>query len=283
MTEAATALLDGLSPTERTRAVIPFADEDERRGWHYIPRDRNGVRLADMADAQHLATHVLLATLLSRHAHAQVASIVALEDVLNLREGGHQRRHSGNYWVTVFGRPGADRWGWRFEGHHVSVNATIVDGRVAHTPLFLGANPARSAVAPLAAEEDEGRAFALALPGAVVDSRAPDDIVTAAAPLLEPEGYLEPAGVAAPESVPLAARYAGRVTGGSSPPPDDLRFAWLGSLEEGKPHYYRLQAPRFLVEYDNRQDGANHIHTVVRDPAGDFGADLLARHYEEHH
>ena len=78
MTEAATALLDGLSPTERTRAVIPFADEDERRGWHYIPRDRNGVRLADMADAQHLATHVLLATLLSRHAHAQVASIVAL-------------------------------------------------------------------------------------------------------------------------------------------------------------------------------------------------------------
>ena len=117
----------------------------------------------------------------------------------------------------------------------------------------------------------------------VVDARAPDDIVTGATPQLEPDAYLEPAGVVAPEAAALAGLYAERVAGAPAPPPGDLRFAWAGSLEAGKPHYYRLQAPRFLVEYDNRQDGANHVHTVLRDPAGDFGADLLARHYEEHH
>jgi hypothetical protein len=62
-----------------------------------------------------------------------------------------------------------------------------------------------------------------------------------------------------------------------------IRFGWAGSTKAGKPHYYRIQGKSFLVEFDNVQNGANHIHTVWRDFNGDFGRDLIKEHYEHSH
>ncbi|TML65256.1 MAG: DUF3500 domain-containing protein [Actinobacteria bacterium] len=300
MRAAALAFLDSLADEQRGLATFGF-DDDRRATWHYRPVDRSarhGVRLADLAQPQRNLAHRMVQTALSRHAYSQVAAIVALEDVLDALEGHRRGRNSGNYFVALYGEPGGEDavtpWGWRFEGHHVSVNLALVGGEVAPTPLFLGANPAESAVRPLAGEEDLARSLLHALDPdqrviAVVAGEAPGDILTTNVPAVA--GPLEPAGIAggdlhgvAREALAgLVALYAGRVPDWKPPPVDEVLFAWAGEPERRRPHYYRLQAPGFLVEYDNTQDGANHVHTVWRDPDGDFGRDLLRAHLAEHH
>jgi hypothetical protein len=244
-------------------------------------------------EQQKLASQ-LLASALSVPAFATAAVIMALEDVLDEIEGGRRGRHRGDYAVTIFGTRGADLWGWRFEGHHLSVNVSVVDGEIAATPLFFGANPAAvGAVRPLGPEEDLGRALArLAGPAALLHEVAPDDILTKDAPALD--GSVRPEGVALASLADeashaageLVAVYLGRLPEDRRPAWSalgDLHFGWAGSLEPGEGHYYRLQGPSFLVEYDNTQNGANHIHTVMRDAASDFGEDALRRHRAESH
>ncbi len=304
MRAAATVLLSRLDGAARARGQLPFTDDASRRWLEYRPQPRPGVCLADLDRAGHKAAQVLLATALSTHAYAQAVSVMATEEVLDRAEGRRRGRYLGDYWVTVFGEPGDDRWGWRYEGHHLSVSMTVVDGEVSPAPVFVGINPATVAyrgnavVRPLALEEDLGRALVTGLPGplrgrAVIDDAAPADIVSgtrARAPeRLEPTGLpggaLDTAGrdlldrlvrVYLDRLLPdLAEREAARLRGA------ELYLAWAGPTEpgHGHGHYYRIQGPDLLIEYDNTQNGANHAHTVLRRPRSDFGDDVLAAHY----
>jgi hypothetical protein len=257
----------------------------------------------------------------SRGGFATAATIMGLENVLDDVEGftasfGFDRgRDPGRYYLRIFGVPGADRWAWRFGGHHVSMNILIVDGEVAAcTPFFLGANPASSPLLgphllrPLAGVEDLARDLVRSLDGerlarATLWPAAPHDLVTLNharvwdadtrsphEPQGIPLGELDPAqrDVARAllhlylDRVPdeVAAREAARFAG---PAIDAVHLAWAGSTEPRRPHYYRLHGPRLWCEYDNTQDGANHVHSVWRDPVGDFGADILAQHRHADH
>jgi hypothetical protein len=310
MTGAAQAFLRSLDERGRRAARLAFPADDARRDWTYLPGQRRGLSLADMDRSQAKAAHRLLAAGLSAGAYAQASTIIALEDVLDELEGGTADRHSGDYWVTVFGEPGNGAWGWRLEGHHLSVNHTIgEDATVRATPLFLGANPARlgggggvTLLEPLAQEERLGFALMDAMsPGqrasAVVSDEAPSDILSRDRPRLEgtrPAGLplAQLSGEAATLALALVSLYLARLPDGLAADQrravadgslGTVHLAWAGAVVAGRPHYYRLQGPRLFVELDNTQDGANHVHTVWRDPEGDFGDDLLAAHYGAHH
>ncbi|HXH22759.1 MAG TPA: DUF3500 domain-containing protein [Dehalococcoidia bacterium] len=344
MARAASELLAALDQRQRAAATFDFAAEEERRRWSYYPREFHGLALRDMSGAQVKLTHNLIEVALSLPAQAKAVSIMALESVLDRIEN-HARddRDTGRYFVSFFGDPsGALPWGWRFEGHHVSLHFTLAgDELLGWTPNFLGANPARLTHAgavvlrPLAEEEDLARELLLSLTGdqrakAVICDEAPIDFVLTNAarvpPRLLPGEGLQPdfagnrsafdrltpaqkqalafdlqrsAGLPGSELEDaqrdllfnLVRVYLDRL-------PDDaasmalaeleedvvgsLHFAWAGEVEPRRPHYYRIQGPRFLVEYDNTQNNANHVHSVWRDPDNDFG-DLLLRHYLEDH
>ncbi|MFI7595793.1 DUF3500 domain-containing protein [Micromonospora sp. NPDC049359] len=306
MRAAGSALLTALDPATRVAAVYPFDDEPARRWLEYRPRPRPGVCLADLDVAGRKAAHRLLATALSPSAYAQAMAIIALEEVLDRAEGWRRGRHSGDYWIAVFGDPARDdRWAWRLEGHHLSVTMTVVDDQVSPAPVFFGANPAavryagRPVSRPLGVEEDLGRALLDALgpagrAAAIIADEAPTDIISATRPRVD--GPLEPLGVPADRLGPtgralldqivalyldrlpteLAVREATRLAGGP------LHFAWAGPTNPGQRHYYRVQGDDLLIEYDNTSDDGNHAHTVLRRPASDFGADILAAHHTSH-
>jgi hypothetical protein len=289
-----TAFLESLRNDQIDAACFAFGDDAVRRKWTYLPGPRPGLSFVAMTVEQQKLALQLLASALSTPAFATAAVIMALEDVLDQIEGGHRGRHRNDYSVAIFGTRGADLWGWRFEGHHLSVNVSVVDGEVADTPLFFGANPASvGTTRPLAPEEDLGRRLArLVGAPAVIADRAPHDILTKDAPMLD--GSVRPEGVvlasladeASHVAGELMAVYLGRLPESRRPAWSDLgdlHFGWAGSLEPGEGHYYRLQGPTFLVEYDNTQNGANHIHTVMRDAESDFGDDALRRHRAESH
>ena len=307
MVAAAAELLDGLDVAAREGALLAF-DDPRRLRWSYLPGERVGLPMRAMDGDQRLLAHRLLRTALSLPALAQAVTVGAWETVLEAverRDDG--RRDPGRYHVTIFDPPSATgRWGWRFEGHHLSVSVTLQGGVVvAATPLFLGANPARvsfeagGTLRPLAVEEDLARELHAALDGerrarAVVAAEAPADILSR---MSVRAGDLPSDGVAASDLDPaersllrrLVRLYTGRLAPEVAPlfagVEDDpaLRFAWAGGAEPGAPHYYRLLGERLLVEYDCRQDGANHIHTVVRDPRGDLDVDPLRAHVAAAH
>ena len=301
-------LLTALDEHQRHRACFAFDDGDHRRDWHYVPRARPGLCLADLRPEQQKIVFDLLRTGTTATSFATACLVMALEDVLDDHEGGRgprrgkQRpwgRHRAEYHVAVFGEPGDHAWGWRVEGHHVSVNVTIVGGQtdVAVTPQFLGANPATvdGAYRLLAPEQDLALALVRAMTTAerdhaIVGDAAPEDILTTNAPRLDAsvlpnadEGIAVHDLTGEPRAIAdaLLDHYARRMP--EAIDTTGARFVFAGEPEAGRPHYYRLQGERLLIEYDNTQDGANHVHTVVRDPANDFGDDLLRRHRATHH
>lgn len=297
----ATTVLAQLDEAQARLARLPF-DETERRAWFYWPADRRGVPLWRLDRSQNKAVHRLLGIVLPLPTLTRTATIMGLDEVLDqIEDHASNRRHRDDYWLSMFGEPGSELWGLRFEGHHVSVHVTVRGREVIATPLFLGANPAavrdsgRTVVAPLALEEQLGFELVHALSveqraSALLSEVAPDDIVTRNAPRLD--GPLPDAGVpltalegpAASAATALLDLYLGRFPGGSRrPDPADAAFAWAGATEPGHGHYYRISGPRLLVELDNTQDGANHVHTVVREPTMDFGGDPLADHHRRHH
>jgi hypothetical protein len=305
MIEAARAFLAALPPELKQRAQFPF-DADERMNWFYTPVPRKGLPLKEMNDAQRRAAMNLLRAGLSEKGYTKAETIRALEDVLVELGGNPRQRDKELYYVTIFGEPGAKAtWGWRYEGHHLSQNWTIVNGRaLATTPQFFGANPAevrtgaRKGTRVLAAEEDLAFELLRSLDGrqrqrAIVDPKAPTEILTEnkrEAAIQEDSGVpysqltaaqqvlllklIEENAATLPDAV--ARERVARLKAAGV---EKITFAWMGGPEKGEGHYYRIQGPTFLIEFDNTQNDANHIHLVWRDFKGDWGRDLLAEHY----
>jgi hypothetical protein len=307
MRSAAKILLDSLDDQQRALAALRFADEGARRWLEYRPRRRPGACLALVSPRARKAAHRLLATGLSERGYAQAMTIIALEEVLDRREGWRRGRHSGDYWVSVYGDPaGDDPWSWRFEGHHLSVSMTLVGDAVSPAPVFLGANPAcvsyagRPVSRPLAPEEDLARALLGELgpagrATAVVADRAPADIRSGPRP--SAGKAFRPLGIASSRLGPTARALLGQLVAlyldrlptelaaqeTASTGAGELHFAWEGPQRPGNRHYYRVQGDDLLIEYDNTSDDGNHAHTVLRRPHGDFGEDILAGHYAQAH
>ena len=310
MASAANNFLASLSAEQRAKAVFPFGTE-ERTNWHYIPRTRKGMAFKDMDASQRYLAHALLSAGLSRRGYLKATTIMSLEKILHDQEQGQgPGRDSALYFFSVFGDPSETAaWGWRVEGHHLSLNFTLVSGQpIAWAPSFFGANPAevkhgsRKGLRTLAREEDLARELWKLLDPklqaiAVIDPTAPRDILTSADSRVKidsPKGLavtrmdtkqkelltalLEEYASNMPEELAQARMDRLRKAG-----LDKVHFAWAGGSETGHPHYYRIQGPTFLIEYDNIQNDANHIHSVWRDFQGDFGRDLLAAHYRHSH
>ena len=346
MTEAASAWLDSLTDDQRAKASLPFGDTEERTSWAYFPRMTKGLPLLEMDTRQQKLAHALIAGALSFQAYAKVVTVMASESLVNLMEGSglDAFRDPRRYFLAVFGTPGDERWGWRFEGHHVVLNFTLAGGEiVSPTPLFIGAQPAEVShvhsmvLRPCAEEEDAARELLGSLDAdrrreAIICETAPPDFVIMNSPVV-PDSAL-PGEIEAP---PLLANIVAEAK--AIPPPqretlrferarprglpalvmdkaqtkllselvdvyvdrlpeplaaiereridragiDAIHFAWAGETERRRPHYYRLQGPSFLVEYDNTQNDVNHIHSVWRDPDRDFGGDLLRDHVRSGH
>ena len=307
MARAAAAFVAALEPRQRGAAVFPFTS-DERRNWHYVPRSRNGVPFKEMSAGARAAAHELMKASLSGVGYAKAVNVIRLEDVLRqLETFGGLLRDPEKYFVSVFGAPeSSGPWGWRIEGHHLSLNFSLVPDRpVAVTPAFFGANPAEVRTGPqrglraLAEEQDLGIALARGVDASlrgrlVIGAESLGDIVSGPG---RGDSLRTPAGVAlgdlGSESRALALRlievYARNMR--SDVAEDELRrmreagvervhFAWAGPLDPRQPHYYRLHGPTLLIEYDNSQNSANHIHSVWHDPRHDFGVDALRSHYE---
>ena len=308
MAGAANRWLTSLTPEQRQKAAFKF-DSDERLKWHFIPNEmfpRNGVTFKEMSEPQRALAHDLLKTGLSARGHMTATSIMELEKVLRAIEGGVRfaRDHEA-YQISIFGTPGGKAaWGWRLEGHHLSVRFDVVGGAaVSSSPAFFGSNPAEVRDGPskgtrvLGAEEDAARALLDSLDTAqrttaIVVPEAPGDILTMILPKVDP---LSPPGIKAsaltkPQQqrlMDLIDVYVGlmapdiaadRMARLRKAGLDGITFAWAGETEKGKKHYYRVQGSTFLVEYDNTQNDGNHIHSVWRDFDGDFGRDLLREH-----
>lgn len=311
-TRAALAFVERLDDGQRAKLEFGFGDA-YRRDWHFVPRERRGLALADLDLEQRGWLKRWLDSALSARGMARVDGVIELETLLRELESTPDRpalgRDPERYVIALFGEPSDVRpWAWRFEGHHLSLSFTVIDGKIASTPLFFGANPARVPSGPttgkrlLGEEEDVARAFVKQLDEAQSALARPAD--EAPADVLLPPGrkasFLSPAGIAASELdaaqrealVALVELYASnlepeladhalaalREDGAES-----LHFLWLGGLEDGEPHYWRVQSNTFAIELDNTQNGANHVHTLWRDFANDFGEDDLTRHYAEEH
>jgi hypothetical protein len=346
MTEAAAAWLDTLEPEQCVKASLNFDDVDERTSWAYFPRLTKGLPLLGMNARQQKLAHALLAGALSFPAYAKIVTVMASESLLNLMENGRLDafRDPRRYFLAIFGSPGDERWGWRFEGHHVVLNFTLAGGEiVSPTPLFIGAQPAEvphghsMVLRPCAEEEDAARELLGSLDAdrtrqTIISEIAPPDFVLMNSPVVP--GTVLPGEIEAP---PLLANIVAQANAMPREQREALRFqrahprgllasamdaaqrkllselidvyvdrlpealagiererieragiegvhfAWAGDTERRRPHYYRVQGPTFLVEYDNTQNDVNHIHSVWRDPDRDFGGDLLRQHVRSNH
>ena len=313
--DAASAFLSSLDSAQQASCFYPF-DADERYSFHYFPVDRpKGIAMDRLNPGQTKAAWELIKTCLSEKTVEKVGEIIQLEIILKElehREPNDHFRDPGKYHLTIFGLPRNNTiWGWRLEGHHVSFNFSANNGKlVAGTPGFLGANPA---VVQQGAEkgkevlkEEREAGFALLhsltkeeLARAIVDKTAPGDIVTYThreAMIAHPEGllYSEMSSAQQEQMLQLISLYVHRFTKLFADEMlkeiqqaglNKLRFAWAGHTESGigKPHYYRIQGPTIIIEYDNTQNNSNHVHTVVRDLCHDFGGDQLLQHYKAAH
>ena len=317
MASAANLFLGSLNAEQRQTASFAF-DSVERTKWHFIPTDmfpRNGLTIKAMTEPQRTLALALLRTAVSQRGYMTATQIMDLENTLRDVEAAARAANGGRgesmvrdperYFVSVFGTPSAKgAWGWRVEGHHISLHFSVVNGAfVSSTPMFFGVNPAEVRSGPktglriLSAQEDSARALLVALDAprrakAVINAIAPGDILTMNQLPIKP---LDPAGILAADLTPnqrdllmkvidvyasqmaddLAAERLERLKRAGV---EKIGFVWAGPAERGQKHYYRIQGPTFLIEYDNTQNDGNHIHSVWRDFAGDFGQDILREH-----
>jgi hypothetical protein len=305
---AANNLLNSFNKDQLERIKFDFND-DERFNWAYVPTSREGIPIKEFNDKQKELLNELLNISLSKQGVKKVEGVLILESVLYELSGQSSFRDPGKYFVTFFGTPDKTKpWGWRFEGHHLSLNFTIVkDSVIVSTPIFYGANPSEvkqgkhKGLRVLKFEEDYARELIKSLnkhqfKEALIEEDAPSDIITSNDERVDP---LNPKGISASklkkEQLEILLKLIREYIANSNPNQAEQRnfdfmtsnkneiyFAWAGGIERGQHHYYRIQCDTFLIEYDNTQDNANHIHFVWRSFKNDFGEDLLKKHYKEY-
>ena len=307
MVEATNAFVSSLSVQQRNNGIYTFEDE-ERFNWHCIPRARKGVPYRSMNDSQRAAAQNVLQTFFSAKGYQRAEAVRSLESVLaEIEVNGRFDRDPELYFLTIFGTPGLDsNWALRYEGHHLAYNWTFVSGMgIASSPQFFGSNPAevrsgeKIGTRVLSVEEDLGRDLVSALSAdqkkmAILDLEVPGDIFTAAEREIT---RLENSGISYSDlnsrqkrmlialidelaSMQSEVIAEARMASIRSEGLEDIKFVWIGGIERGDPHYYRVQGSGFLIEYDNTQNNANHIHLVWREFTGDFGRDLIRMHYQ---
>lgn len=318
MATSATRLLQSLTPEQRAKMVFEFADE-EREDFHFVPDKfikpdgtRAGLTIEEMQPNQKTLAKALPATALSHRGYLEAMSIMSLEQVLFDMENGNPVRNPQRYYVSLFGEPSQNgTWGWRFEGHHLSINVTIINGKkFSVTPSFFGTNPAIIKEGPMKGTEVLVQEDRLALElvnsltgelkeAVLIPGKTVDEVITSDDRTARREAFLEHGvtfeQLAAEQQQMLLAlvnvylgrfqpeilqgtRYKGLLEDGTG-----LRFAWSGGTVLGEQHYYRIVGKDFLIEFANSQNNANHIHAVLREFNGDFGRDFLAEHYQEGH
>lgn len=313
MSKSAKNFLSDLTSDQYNKVTFNFKS-DERENWHYIPKLRSGLSRLEMNQKQLRSADALIANSVNANVYHQIKNIIDLELILKEIEQKNGSltfdRNPSLYYYSMFGYPGnKEPWGWRIEGHHVSLNFTVIDGyTILATPSFLGSNPSRikhgkqKELQILKDEENLGRKLFMSLDKnqqykAMIYPVVPQEFITRASRRVE---ITEPVGLAANSMnatqlrllISLIKVYINRQSrefakttfkkiesGGI----DNIHFAWVGSEHVGQPHYYRIHGPCFFVEYDNTQDNANHIHSVWRDLNNDFGVDSLQTHYKNHH
>ncbi len=310
--EAAQQFRQTLNQDQQSQLTYDF-ENDERYNWHFVPRDRNGLPLKAMNEDQQQAAMNLLRASLSQAGYQKVKDVMTLENVLRMvedRPANDTYRDPNNYYFTIFGNPQpGEAWGWRLEGHHLSLNFSSLSNEiVSATPTFFGSNPAKVPSGPkkgwrvLEPEEDFARALVKSLnqdqlSTALVAEEAYPDIISGTeiqAQVGDSEGlaHSQMSSKQQDQLMQLLEVYYNvhRAEVAEKALQDiqeagleDIHFAWAGGLEVGDPHYYRLQGPTFVIEYDNTQNNANHIHTVIRDLQNDWGRNVLKNHYEEAH
>jgi hypothetical protein len=309
LTAAAKKFLSTFSEDRLNSLKFDFTDE-ERLNWHYVPKSREGIPLKELNDNQYKLFRDLLSASLSKKGVDKAKGVIMLESVLYELSGNSSYRDPGSYYISFFGTPDKiNPWGWRFEGHHLSLNFTsIKESIIISTPLFMGANPAEvkegkhKGLRVLKSEEDLARELVKSfnkgqLKKALIDEDAPGEIITEneeRVDPLNPKG-LTGSGLNKNQQAVLTALIEEYIN--NSEPEfaeqrymdfrkEDIKniyFAWAGGFEKGEPHYYRIQSSTFLIEYDNTQNNANHIHSVWRSFKNDFGTDLLKKHYKNYH
>jgi hypothetical protein len=309
MADAAAKFLASLDPEQKKLGHHSW-EAGDRTSFVYVPRARSGVPLKKLNPEQRKLAMALLRIGLSQTGYSKATQIMELEKVLAEIEKNPVRRDPELYYFWVFGDPAPNgTWSWKAEGHHLSLNFTVVKGTsVATTPTFTGANPAEVRDGPLKgrrvlqAEEDLARELVTSFDEktraqVVFDSKALDEILTSDKTQVEP---LAPVGLEAAKMnakqkellkrllaeyastmpAPLASERLARINQAGF---DKLRFGWAGGITKGEKHYYRIQGPTVLVEYDNSQNNGNHIHATWRDFNRDFGRDLIREHLKAAH
>ncbi|MDW3648391.1 MAG: DUF3500 domain-containing protein [Bacteroidia bacterium] len=313
MQMAALQLLSSITDEQRSEASFSF-EVEERFNWHFTPKERKGLQFAKLDQAQREKLSALMRTILSEQGYNKAKDIMSLELVLRIVEDRPENdsyRDPENYYFSLFGDPSTTEvWGWRFEGHHLSLNFSSLGNELSATPSFYGSNPAivpvgeRKGHEALDKEQNLARAFVKSLDetqqkAARVMEEVPEEIISGVARKVE-EMPLEGLAYADMDDgqktafLELLDVYLGNMVASYAEQQltqikeagfDKLHFMWAGGMETGDAHYYRIHGPTILVEYDNIQTNANHIHTIWRDLKNDFGEDLLSKHYREsdHH
>ncbi len=308
----AQSFMGTLTQELKVKAQYPL-DDAERFNWNFVPIERKGITFYDFSDKQRDAAMGLLKSSLSDQGFQKTTGIINLENILKVvekRGADDHFRDPLNYHFWVFGTPDAKNpWGWRFEGHHVSLNFTVMNGEiVSSTPSFFGSNPGivkegeSKGMEVLKQETDLGFALLNSLSStqrksAIIAETALPEIVSLnkrKAMLLTPDGLgykemnKEQQGILMKlldvyvknYAFGFSKKFMEKITKAGI---DNLHFAWAGSLQPGAGHYYRIQGPMLLIEYDNTQNNANHVHSTVRDLNDDFAEDILREHYAKEH
>jgi Protein of unknown function (DUF3500) len=295
---------------DRRASMVFGADNAERQNWQYWPAARVGLPLGLMTAEQRRLTQALLTAVLSSQGYLKAIQIQHLDEILAETDEAGFPRALGHYALAIFGEPAADHdWGWRFEGHHVSLNIAVSPNRITVTPSFFGSNPAEVETGPLTGlrvhgiVEDLARELVTSLDAgersrAIISARAPGEILTTQLRVAR-DRWADWIEAVQPEGLPVSAlnevqqywvrRILAEVIGNyrdelarqvrDQIDVETLSFAWMGSIERGAPHYFRLQGDDFAFEYDNVQNDGNHVHSVWRSKSSDFGADVLLSHY----
>ncbi len=311
--QPAVQFLNSLNQKQLAKARYAFT-ANEKHEWHYLPATtfpRPGIALFELNTKQKKLLFHLLQSSLSETGYNKTLKVIDLENVLAEISGNSNYRDPEKYYASFYGNPAKDSlWSWAFQGHHLSLHFTVLSGKTSIAPRFFGANPAiikqgkRKGERTLATEEDLGFKLINSMNAqqkktAIIRDRAFYDIVTTNTPEVDP---LKPAGIKMENLDPqqkltllrlievyleaMPAKLAEkRMRNLKNEETGEIRFAWAGATQLGEGHYYRIQGKTFLIEFDNTQNNANHIHSVWRDFDGDFGRDLIREHYQnsEHH